>query len=110
MQLPRILGLILTITLSIAPTRADPTCTNSGKLYCCQAAVAGDTKLIQSAADLAKYELDRNDVTCVLSEPIWTNRPAHCGLTSLIARSASEDCPGVYACCQKTLVRQKQHT
>lgn len=110
MQLPRTLGLILTITLSIVPTRAEPTCNNGGKVYCCQAAVAGDTKLIQFAADLAKYELDRNDVTCVLSEPIWTNRPAHCWLTSVIARPASEDCPGVYACCQVPLVCQKRHT
>jgi len=85
MQLQRTLGLILTITLSIVPTRAEPTCNNGGKVYCCQAAVAGDTKLIQFAADLAKYELDRNDVTCVLTRP------------------ASEDCPGVYACCQETL-------
>lgn len=110
MQLPRILGLILTITLSIAPTRAELKCTNGGILYCCGAAVAGDTKLIQLAADLAKYKLNPNDVTCVLSEPIWTNRPAHCGLTSVIARPASEKCPGVHACCQKTLVRQEQHT
>lgn len=109
MQLLTTLGLILTITLFVAPTRAEPTCNNGGQLFCCQAAIAGDTKLIQFAADLAQYELDPNDVTCVLSEPICTT-PAHSWLTIVIARSASEDCPGVYACCQKPLVRQKQHT
>lgn len=112
MKNPRILGLILTVTLSVASTRAEPACTEGETLYCCQAAVAGDTKLIQFAAAVAKYELNPNDVTCVLSEPIWTERSAleedHCGLTMVIARSASEDCPGVYACCQKPLVRQKQ--
>lgn len=109
MQLPITLGLILTITLFIAPTRAELTCNNGGQLYCCQAAVAGDTKFIQFAADLVEYKLDPNDVSCILSEPIWT-RHAHCWLTIVIARSASEDCPGVPACCQKPLVRQKQHT
>lgn len=76
MQFPSVLGLILTITLSIASTRAEPTCTNGGELFCCQAAVAGDTKLIQTAAAVAEFQLNPNDVTCVLSEPLWIDRPA----------------------------------
>lgn len=74
MQLPRIPDLILTVTLSITLTRAEPTCNNGGELFCCQAAVAGDTKPIETAAAIANYKLNPNDVTCVLSEHIWTGR------------------------------------
>lgn len=122
MQLPKSFRLILTIALFIASTRAGQTCTNTstgagqtctngGESFCCQATVAGDTKIIQAAATLAGYELDPNDITCILSESNSTDRPAlqedHCGLTEMIARAASKDCPGVYACCQLPLVRQK---
>lgn len=119
MQPPKTFGLVLTLALSIASTRAQQTCTNTptgagqtctnrGELFCCQATVAGDTKIIQAAADLAGYKLDPNDVTCILSESNWTDRRAlqedHCGLTEMIARAPSKNCPGVYACCQLPLV------
>lgn len=72
-------GLILTIALSIASTTgeqtcpdtstgAGQTCTNGGELFCCQATLAGDTKIVQAAAALAGYKLNHNDITCILSE------------------------------------------
>lgn len=79
MQLPKNFVFLLTIALSITSTRAGQTCTNTssgtgqtctngGQSFCCQATVAGDTKLIIMAADLAGYILDPNDITCILSE------------------------------------------
>lgn len=38
--------------------------TTADAIFCCQIAVAGDTPEIVKAAALARYELDRTDITC----------------------------------------------
>lgn len=52
----------------IAGTMALPKCTNGGTLYCCQATVAGDVRLIQFLANAVDYKLTPNDINCIEGE------------------------------------------
>lgn len=60
MQLPSIFSFIF-----IAGTMALPDCNNGGSLYCCQATVAGNFRVVQFLADAVDFKLTPNDINCI---------------------------------------------
>jgi len=62
-----------------------PTCTDGGKLHCCEATFTGDNDIIEAAADLVCYNLTPAVVNCILTDDTIT---------------PDYSCVGEWACCQ----------